>query len=264
MTGLPLPAARTAPHGLLRDSHHDCSEAHQCQPRYFLGRGPGCRSADLCGCPVDAVKHLRRLGLIVSTETDRVEHETGPNAILLSDLAIQNGHACRHAEFPVLQMLYKQGMIVPDHPRNTGVRPLLIGSRGQVEAQSEYLFRGNYGLVSREEQMAAGLGAQEADEQMRIKLAFAFGRIMPTDELLHSLHVGKETAHIRNGVSISRLRTNVFEIAFRDERVEAVEGNEPAGGGTGATIRCVSVVEAYLLNAAGSGCAGSGGAVEIV
>ena len=29
-------------------------------------------------------------------------------------------------EFPVLQMLYRQGMLLPNHPNNTGVKPLLI------------------------------------------------------------------------------------------------------------------------------------------
>src|SRR6185436_15072565 len=102
------------------------------------------RGADvrmLCGCPEDAVKHLLRTGLIVPVEVKGVACETGPNAILLSDLAIQNGRVCSRSEFPVLQMLYNQGMIVPDHPRNTGQRPLLIGSRRQVDAQMAYIFQ---------------------------------------------------------------------------------------------------------------------------
>src|SRR3989304_4488126 len=107
----------------------------------------------LCGCPADSVKHLLRKGLIVSIEIDGVACETGPNAILLSDLMIQNGRVCNQSEFPVLQMLYNQGMIVPDHPGNTGSRPLLIGSGRQVDAQMAYIYRGNYGLTSREELM---------------------------------------------------------------------------------------------------------------
>ncbi|MCI3952343.1 MAG: Bacteriohemerythrin, partial [Burkholderiales bacterium] len=74
----------------------------------------------LCGCPEDAVKHLLRKGLIIPIEINGIACETGPNAILLSDLAIQNGRVCSRSEFPVLQMLYNQGLIVPDHPRNTG------------------------------------------------------------------------------------------------------------------------------------------------
>src|ERR1035437_411912 len=128
---------------------------------------PGADIRILCGCPADSVKHLLKRGLIVSTEINGVACETGPNAILLSDLAIQNGRPCNRSEFPVLQMLYLQGMIVPDHPGNTGLRPLIIGSRGQVQAQMEYLFCGNYGLASREDLIEAGVDAAQADELMR-------------------------------------------------------------------------------------------------
>ena len=54
----------------------------------------------LCGCPADAVKHLLRKGLIVSIEVDGVGCETGPNAILLSDLMIQNGASATSPSFP--------------------------------------------------------------------------------------------------------------------------------------------------------------------
>ncbi len=181
------------------------------------------RGADvriLCGCPEDSVKHLLRTGLIVPVEVKGVACETGPNAILLSDLAIQNGRVCSRSEFPVLQMLYNQGMIVPDHPRNTGQRPLLIGSPRQVDAQMAYIFRGNYGLTSREELMETGLTPEQADEMMRMKLGFAFGRIRPSDELVQPVYVERGRLEIRNGVFIQRLRTNVFEISYKDERVE--------------------------------------------
>jgi hemerythrin len=174
----------------------------------------------LCGCPEDAVKHLLRKGLIVPMEVDGVACESGPNAILLSDLAIQNGRGCSRSEFPVLQMLYNQGLIVPDHPRNTGILPVLIGSRNQVDAQMAYIFRGNYGLASREELLAAGAAAELADEIMRMKLAFAFGRIRPSEELVQAVYVERERVEIRNGVFVRRLRTNVFEISYGAERVE--------------------------------------------
>ena len=88
----------------------------------------------LCGCPADAVKHLMRRGLILETEREGVPFETGPNAILLSDVMLQNGTFCNLAEFPVLQMLYRQGMIIPDHPNNSGEKPMLIGLKELVEA----------------------------------------------------------------------------------------------------------------------------------
>ena len=196
----------------------------------------------LCGCPVDSVKHLLRMGLIQSTEVNGTECQTGPNAILLSDLAVQNGRPCNRSEFPVLQMLYKQGMIVPDHPGNTGMRPLLMGSSAQVPAQMEYLFRGNYGLASHEELIEAGVAPAQAHELMRMKLAFAFGRIMPTEELIESLIVTRSPVAIRNGVTIRRLRTNVFEIAYLDERVE-VDLNLAAG----AAYECPYTLDKHVL-----------------
>jgi hemerythrin len=174
----------------------------------------------LCGCPVDAVKHLLRRGLIVRTEIAGQQCETGPNAILLSDLPIQNGAPCNQAEFPLLQMLYKQGMIIPVHPGNTGARPLLIGSKSQVQAQMEYLFRGNYGLASVEELTEAGVPTEAAEEIFRMKLAFAFGRIIPTEELCHPVVIDRGTCEIREGVTIHRLATNLFEFCYKGERVE--------------------------------------------
>jgi hemerythrin len=203
------------------------------------------RAADvriLCGCPEDAVKHLLRTGLIVPVEVKGVACETGPNAILLSDLAIQNGRVCSRSEFPVLQMLYNQGMLVPDHPRNTGQRPFLIGSRRQVDAQMAYIFRGNYGLSSREELMETGLSAEQADEMMRMKLGFAFGRIRPSDELVQPVYVERGRIEIRKGVFIQRLRTNVFEISYQNERVEVDLNLAP-----GETYRCPYTLGNHLL-----------------
>lgn len=197
----------------------------------------------LCGCPADSVKHLLRKGLIISIEVDGVALETGPNAILLSDLMIQNGRVCNQSEFPVLQMLYNQGMIVPDHPGNTGSRPLLIGSRSQVDAQMAYIFRGNYGLTSREELMAAGVASRQADELMRMKLAFAFGRIRPSEELVQPFYVERERVEIRNGVFVRRLRANVFEISYGAEKVEVNLNLAP-----GESYECAYTLDKHLLD----------------
>ena len=45
----------------------------------------------VCGCPADTVKHLMKRGLIVTRQKNGVTFETGPNAILLSDVSVQNG-----------------------------------------------------------------------------------------------------------------------------------------------------------------------------
>jgi hemerythrin len=174
----------------------------------------------LCGCPADAVKHLMRRGLNVPTERRGVRFETGPNAILLSDVLVQNGAFSNLSEFPVLQMLYRQGLILPNHPNNTGQRPLLMGSEQQVRAQMRYIHRGNYGLASEEEMRKAGMSPARARLEMRQKLRFAFGSIRPTEDLLDTLVIGKDEVEIRDGVTLRRLESNVFEFACGGERVQ--------------------------------------------
>jgi hemerythrin len=174
----------------------------------------------LCGCPVDSVKHMMRRGLIVPIEIAGVNCQTGPNAILLSDLPIQNGNVCSRSEFPVLQMLYRQGMMLPKHPGNTGAKPIIIGSHSQVTAQMDYIFRGNYGLATKEELIAAEVEPTLADEMMEMKRVFAFGHIRQSDELVQPLFVEAQPLEITRGVFIKRLRTNEFAISYKGETVE--------------------------------------------
>ena len=173
----------------------------------------------LCGCPADAVKHLIKRGLILSREIKGVSCETGPNAILLSDLLLQNGEFANLAEFPVLQMLYRQGMNLPGHPNNTGRKPMLIGSADQVKSQMRYIYRGNYGLVSQEEIIQAGVSAHEAAEMMRLKLRFAFGRIRPSSDFIDTRVIGDGILDLGNGINLRRIKTNIFEFCYGDESV---------------------------------------------
>jgi hemerythrin len=173
----------------------------------------------LCGCPADAVKHLIKRGLIQQRQLKGVTCETGPNAILLSDLPIQNGEFSNLAEFPVLQMLYKQGLLLPDHPNNTGRKPMLIGSAEQVDAQMRYIYRGNYGLVSCEEMVEAGVPPEQAAELMRLKLAFSFGQIRPTQDFLTHQIIAQAPVEIAPGVTLRRVEPNVFEFSHAGEQV---------------------------------------------
>lgn len=172
----------------------------------------------LCGCPADAVKHMKKRGYIEEVDKNGVLCESGPNAVLLSDVLIQNGMFSNLTEFPVLQMLYLQGMILPNHPNNNGVKPMLIGSEEMVNSQMEYIFRGNYGLISKEEIMETGVSEAEAEEMMRIKLFFAFGKINTPQSLLERRVVYDEPIELRNGVYIRRLKLNVYEISYKDEK----------------------------------------------
>jgi hemerythrin len=167
-----------------------------------------------CGCPADSVKHLMRKGLIISEEKNGVQCESGPNAILLSDTSMQNERLANLAEFPVLQMFYRQGLILPNHPNNTGLKPLLIGIEDQVKAQAEYIMRGNYGLISEEEILTSGVDANLARDLFRIKLRFAFDKLRKTEELLDMCVVGSDPVEIRDGARVNRLALNVYEFSY--------------------------------------------------
>jgi len=171
----------------------------------------------LCACPADSVKHMMRTGLIKTIEREGIFFESGPNAILLSDVLVQNGHFSNLAEFPVLQMLYRQGMILPNHPNNTGIKPMLIGIEEQINAHLAYIHRGNYGLASEKELIEAGLSQDEAKEMMRMKLRFAFNTIRPTTDLLDTLPVDNDPVLIRNDVYVHRTGFNTYKFMYKGE-----------------------------------------------
>lgn len=173
----------------------------------------------LCGCPADAVKHCMKRGFIVPKEKDGIQFETGPNAILLSDVSIQNGSFTNLAEFPVLQMFYRQGIIIPGHPNNTGQKPMLIGLEEQVSSQMDYIYRGNYGLVSKEEMMETGIDEQSAEEMMRLKLKFAFNKIKKSSELIEPKIIDRQIVELKPGVYIRRLGLNNYQFIYSDDTV---------------------------------------------
>ncbi len=173
----------------------------------------------LCGCPADVVKLLMKKGVISLTQKQEIPYETGPNAILLSDILIQNGDFSNLAEFPVLQMLYRQGMLLPSHPNNTGKKPLLIGTHDQVHAQMEYIYRGNYGLISYEEILQSGVSPDMAQRMMRLKVQFAFGKIHSTHELLDTRIVQQTPVELKNGVFVERKGLNRYEFQYKGQTV---------------------------------------------
>ncbi|HEY9595614.1 MAG TPA: cyclic nucleotide-binding protein, partial [Spirochaetia bacterium] len=168
----------------------------------------------LCGCPADSVKHLMKAGLIVEREKDGVAAQTGPNAILLSDTMIQKGNFSNLAEFPFFQMLYMQGMILPDHPNNTGRKPMLIGLEDQVQSQSAYIYRGTYGLANHDEIVQSGAPPQLANDLIRIKRWFAFDNIRRTEDLLDLRIVDTPALELRGGAFVRRRGFNLYEFIY--------------------------------------------------
>ncbi len=170
-----------------------------------------------CGCPADSVKHLIKFGAISSQINQGFLQETGPNALLLSDLSIQNGLFANLGEFSVLQMFYRQGMLIPQHPGFSQDKPIMIGHAEQIKAQLDYVFRGNYGLISEAELIEAGQTPQQAKEFMRLKLRFAFGQIKAADKMFDTRVLDRRKVEIKGGVFIQRLELNRFEITCGDE-----------------------------------------------
>ena len=173
----------------------------------------------LCGCPADSVKHLMKRGFIRPEQKNGIQYETGPNTILLSDVSIQGERFCNVAEFPVLQMLYRQGMIIPNHPNNTGIRPLLIGIEDQVKSQAEYIYRGNYGLISEDEMIQTGITRDLAHDIVRMKRRFAFEKIRKTEELVETRIIDEKPVELRNGAYICRKGKNLFEFTYKKESI---------------------------------------------
>jgi len=172
-----------------------------------------------CGSPAESVKHLIKQNFISKKSINNREFETGPNAILLSDIMIQNGDFSNISEFPILQMFYKQCLIIPNHPNNTGIKPILIGEENQVISQMEYIHRGNYGLTSQEEIEICGINAQTAKELYNMKLAFSFGKLKSISDLLSNCIVKNTAVEIRDGVYIKRIDVNIFELNYKNDTI---------------------------------------------
>ena len=172
-----------------------------------------------CGCPADSVKHLMKSGQIADREKDGAAAQTGPNAILLSDTTMQHGSFSNLAEFPVLQMLYLQGMILPGHPNNTGRKPMLIGLEDQVRSQSDYIYRGTYGLASLAEIMETGVPEELARDMLRIKRWFAFDNIRRTEDLLDLRIVDAPAVELRDRAFVRRRGFNRYEFIYKGSSV---------------------------------------------
>jgi hemerythrin len=182
----------------------------------------------LCGCPPDVVKHLMRRGAIAETNVRGTVFETGPNAILLSDIAIQSGTFCNMAEFPLLQMFYRQGITLPGHVNNKGRKPIFIGLLSQLVAQSAYILRGTFGLESVEEIEAAGIRPEFAREIMRYKLRFAGGTPRGLGETAEFAPTDSGTAQLPGGVTVIRKSLNVYAFK-RGENEVSVDMNLAPG-----------------------------------
>ena len=174
----------------------------------------------MCGSPADAIKHLTLKGKVKHAPVDGFFAETGPNGIILSDLFAQKGQLSNLTEFPLLHMLYKQGLLIPGHPNQGGARPVLVGDPEQLKRQKEYFFRGNSGIVKEEEYEPFGVPLETAREWISIKKRFAYGHFPIADELFDCIEITRGKVELRPGVELTRLAVNVFEISYKGEAIE--------------------------------------------
>jgi hemerythrin len=195
-------------------------EAIRVSAGMHLVRIPEAQLEILCGCPPDAVKTLMKRGFILGTSRGGADFETGPNAILLSDVTVQGGTFCNMTEFPVLQMFYRQGMILPGHPCNTGRKPLIMGLLPQIHAQRKYLHRGTFGLTDEAEMMEVGMRQDAASEIMRFKRRFAGGADRGTEDSLEFVPIEAEPVALPGGATVERLGVNRYAFSAGGSRVE--------------------------------------------
>jgi len=172
-----------------------------------------------CGCPADTVKHLRKSGVITSRKEDSFNIENGPNAILLSDTLIQNGQVANLTEFVVLQMMYLQGVNLPEHPNYKKWKPMMIGYRDQIQRQLDYVTVGNHGLSSVEEIVDCGISEDNAKRIFATKTYYSGGELNDMSELIDTCELDNEISEIRKGVFLERKGVNRFSISYKDESV---------------------------------------------
>jgi len=189
----------------------------------------------LCGSPPDVVKHLMKRGFIVERRVGDTVFESGPNAILLSDVPVQGGVFANMIEFPILQMFYRQGMIIPGHPGNTGRKPLVIGLSSQLSAMSEYLFRGTYGLANEKEIAETGVPKSLAKEILRYKMLFAYNKMRKTEEIVDLISVDTGSIKLPGGVEVKRLGLNRYAFLCEGKQAE-VNLNLKEGNGYEASV----------------------------
>ncbi|MDX2469590.1 MAG: MBL fold metallo-hydrolase [SAR324 cluster bacterium] len=183
----------------------------------------------MCGSPVDAIKHLGKAGKLDIKIIDGFYSEEGPNAILLSDLFEQKGKVSNLSEFPLLHCLYKQGILIPNHPNSKLPKPLLIGEANQLQCQCNYFDRGNNGLMDLSEYQAFGVSDEVATEWISIKKRFAYGEFPKSADLFDLLELGLEKVEIKPEVFLKRTSLNQFEISYKGETQEVdlnLEGPE--------------------------------------
>jgi hemerythrin len=167
----------------------------------------------LCGAPCDAIKHVKRNGFSKEVVYKKSSLERGPNAVLLSDVDIQNSQVSNASEFIILHILYKQGVFNFKNIKEE-TKPILIGTKDVLKRQKQYISLGNYGFTSKELLVANSMKQELAIEQLEIKKKFAFGEFLDINNILKCVEIEAET-EIKKSIFIKRVSLNKFEIRYK-------------------------------------------------
>lgn len=173
----------------------------------------------LCGCPMDSIKLLMRAGFIQRIEDENWLWETGANAILLSDISVQNGSFSNLTEFPLMHILYNQGLGLPEHPGYTGRKPMILGIPEQIEGQIDYLDRGVNGLTTEELYALDGISEEVKREILGYKKRFKYGNPKGASNLVDFLEIktNEEPYEIVPELYLVRLGLNVYLFQYKDQ-----------------------------------------------
>jgi len=168
----------------------------------------------LCTSPTNIVKSMKRKNIISSFEKDGVCLDTGPSVILLSEEKIKEGCFVNLIEFPVLQMLYKQGFVFSDKQK-----PIIIASSYlQICPQVEYIDMGINGITNIEKIIQNGLSKTEATDILEMKLGFGEGKFNSFLDIVDVLFTKNKTyTKVKNGVEIKRISANKYKIKYKEQ-----------------------------------------------
>ena len=96
---------------------------------------------------------------------------------------------------------------------------MLIGLEDQVRSQSDYIYRGTYGLASLAEIKETGVPEDLAREMLRIKRWFAFDNIRRTEDLLDLRIVDSPAVELRERAFVRRRGFNRYEFIYKGNAV---------------------------------------------
>ncbi|MBL0691376.1 MAG: MBL fold metallo-hydrolase [SAR324 cluster bacterium] len=170
----------------------------------------------LGGVIPDAMKHLAAKDMISPYYIKDVYSEHGPNTILLNEELYVQGMVANLSEFPILQMLYMQGMGLSFHPNFKEEEPLIIGLKERVESQLKYINYGNNGL-NYLEMVTSDLPIDKVELWYYMKARFA--GTVNVDRLINTLYIKNRPLEIKPGVMLDRKEKNVYQITYKGQSV---------------------------------------------